>query len=177
MLPLIHCSWRAVNNPFATGLKAGPDLLLRQLKRRGVGRRLEKRVSCLLLSGLSGGDTEEGLWIRACDGLQSNSFTVLLHKQTKKRPLSSSIPTFQSWFDFLVPLIEEIFFFFFFFAGEWSGHVCQWQGSLFSLTLITSFTNLQIYYSTVCKGVNAITSSVASPPVMTTRAMKLLCWN
>lgn len=30
---------------------------------------------------------------------------------------------------------------------------------LFSLTLITSFTNLQIYYSTVCKGVNAITSS------------------
>lgn len=65
------------------------------------------------------------------------------------------------------------FFFPFFFAGEWSRHVCQWQGSLLSLTLITSFTNLQIYYSTVCKEVSAITSSVVSRPVMTTGPMKL----
>lgn len=69
-----------------------------------------------------------------------------------------------------VPLIEV---FFFLFAGEWSGRVCQRQGSLFSLTLITSFTNLQIHYSTVCKGVNAITSSAVSRPVMTTGPMKL----
>lgn len=68
----------------------------------------------------------------------------------KRKSLKSWLvhPTFQSWFYFPphspVPLTEEIFFAF---AGEWSGHVCQWQGSLFSL--ITSFTNLQIYTTTL----------------------------
>lgn len=112
------------------------------------------------LSGLSGENTKEplsrgeGLWIRACDELQSNSFTLHLHKKWKKKTKKKEnvgSSTQHSKVDLIshspVPLIEEIFFAF---AGEWSGHVCQWQGSLFSLTLITSFTNLQIYYSTVC---------------------------
>lgn len=46
--------------------------------------------------------------------------------------------------------------------------VCRRQGSPLSLTLITSFTNLQIYYSTVREGGSAITSSMVSRPVMTT---------
>lgn len=121
----------------------------------------------------------EGLWIRACDELQSNSFTVHLHKKKKHLKVGSSARHSKVDFHFpqSCPADLRKLFFFFAFAGEWSGHVCQWQGSLFSLTLITSFTNLQIYYSTVCKGVNAITSSVVSTPVMTTGPMKLLCWN
>lgn len=116
----------------------------------------------------------EGLWIRSCDELQSKSFTVHLHRKLNKKKVGLS--TQHSKVDLIfhspVPLIEN-FYFFFLFAGEWSGRVCQRQGSLFSLTLITSFTNLQIHYSTVCKGVNAITSSAVSRPVMTTGPMKL----
>lgn len=118
----------------------------------------------------------EGLWIRSCDELQSKSFTVHLHRKLNKKKkvgLSTQHSKVDLIFHSPVPLIEEFYFIFFLFAGEWSGHVCQRQGSLFSLTLITSFTNLQIYYSTVCKGVNAITSSAVSRPVMTTGPMKL----
>lgn len=120
----------------------------------------------------------EGLWIRSCDELQSKSFTVHLHRKLNKKKKSWLVhPTFQSWFNFPQSCPSDwgilFYFIFFLFAGEWSGHVCQRQGSLFSLTLITSFTNLQIYYSTVCKGVNAITSSAVSRPVMTTGPMKL----
>lgn len=126
----------------------------------------------------------KGLWIRACDELQSNSFTVHLHKNLKSQKNKNKkmlarppdIPKLISFSTVLSRWLRKSFFFFCF-AGEWSRHVCQWQGSLFSLTLITSFTNLQIYYSTVCKGVSAITSSVVSRPVMTTGPMKLLCWN
>lgn len=76
------------------------------------------------------------------------------------------------FFNLLCLVFVFVWFFFFCFAGEWSKLVCQWQGSLFSLTLITSFTNLQSYYSTVCKGVSAITSSMFSTPVMTTGPTK-----
>lgn len=43
------------------------------------------------------------------------------------------------------------------------------------LTPITSYANLQIHYSTVCKGVSAITSSAVSTPVMTAGPVKLFC--
>lgn len=113
-----------------------------------------------------------------CDELQSNSFTVHLHKKANKNKKKRWLvhPTFQSWFHFPQSCPAD-WGNLFCFAGEWSGRVRKWQGSLFSLTLITSFTNLQIYNSTVCKGVSAITSSVVSRPVMTTGPMKLLCWN
>lgn len=76
-----------------------------------------------------------------------------------------------------VPLIEDFLLLFFnllLLVNE-VGMCVNDRVPLFSLTLITSFTNLQIYYSTVCKGVNAITSSAVSRPVMTTGPMKLLC--
>lgn len=59
----------------------------------------------------------EGLWIRACDELQSNSFTVHLHKQTegKIRITKTARPSRHSKVDLifqsLVQLIEEIFLF------------------------------------------------------------------
>lgn len=86
-------------------------------------------------------------------------------------------PTFQSWFNFSQSCPSDwgfLSFFFLFFLicfCWWMKWACVSMTGfpLFSLTLITSFTNLQIYYSTVCKGVNAITSSAVSRPVMTNR--------
>lgn len=97
-----------------------------------------------------GKDSESGHVMSYNQIVSHCTFTKKWKKKTKKKENVGS-STQHSKVDLIshspVPLIEEIFFAF---AGEWSGHVCQWQGSLFSLTLITSFTNLQIYYSTVC---------------------------
>lgn len=85
--------------------------------------------------------------------------------------------TFQSWFNFSTVLsrwLRKSFFSFLLLLVNEVGHVCvNDRVPYFSLTLITSFTNLQIYYSTVCKGVNAITSSVVSRPVMTNRTNEI----
>lgn len=99
--------------------------------------------------------------------------TMHLHKHRRKKV---GLSTWHSKSDQFISSTVLSFSFFFLicfvcFAGEWSGHVCQRQGSLFSITLITSFLSLQIYYSTVCKGVDAITSSAVSRPVMTTGPM------
>lgn len=192
-----HFNSQAINNPLTTGLEAGVDLLLRQPYFTEIHLKKKGWVACFTLSGLSGEmiqrspcherkDSDSGHVMTYNQIVLQCTFTRNFKVLRRKKKSWLVHSTFQSWFKFpqsrwlrkslfCVCALTLLWFFCFFFcfAGEWSRHVCQWQGSLFSLTLITSFKNLQSYYSTVCKGVGAITSSMVSRPVMTTGPTKL----
>lgn len=96
---------------------------------------------------IRGGTLNQGMWWVTIKQFHRAPSLKKDKNNIKKKKSWLVRPTFQSSFIFPPQSCPADWGNFFCVAGEWSGHVCQWQGSLFSL--ITSFTNLQIYTTTL----------------------------